>query len=43
VITTLITIAIVATNRGMKEAFEEFLAITSVTPLKIVYYSTQRG
>jgi hypothetical protein len=29
---TLITIAIVATNRGMKEAFEEFLAITSVTP-----------
>jgi hypothetical protein len=29
---TLITIAIAATSKGMKEAFEEFLAITSATP-----------
>jgi hypothetical protein len=29
---TLITIAIAATNKGMKEALEEFLAMTSATP-----------
>jgi hypothetical protein len=37
--TTLITIAITATNKGMKEAFEEFLAIMSATPLTDSYFT----
>jgi hypothetical protein len=39
----LITIAIVATSRGMNEAFEEFLAITNATPPNNFSYTCQRG